>query len=127
MDSGTATSRERLLGFGADALGATSLEHAVELRGRTGARTLACAARSDRILDEAVAAGVDIAVPSVPHLFAVARAARATRQKARVHVRIDLGDGTGRRPAGGVAGAHRAVRVCSSRRASSTRWVSGAT
>lgn len=82
---------ERLLGFGADALGTTSLEHAVELRGRTGARTLAWLHAPTASFDEAVAAGVDIAVPSVPHLFAVARAARATRQKARVHLHIDLG------------------------------------
>jgi len=80
-----------LLAHGADWLGTTSLEEAVALRERTGARTLAWLASPAADFDPAIAAGVDVAVPSVDHLRAVVAAARATGARARVHLHVDLG------------------------------------
>lgn len=80
-----------LLAHGADWLGTTSLEEAVALRRRTGARTLAWLASPAADFDPAVAAGVDVAVPSLAHLRAVVAAARATGERARVHLHVDLG------------------------------------
>lgn len=80
-----------LLAHGADWLGTTSLEEAVALRRRTGARTLAWLASPAADFDAAVAAGVDVAVPSLAHLRAVVAAARATGERARVHLHVDLG------------------------------------
>jgi alanine racemase len=82
---------DHLLRHGADGLGTTSLEHAVQLRRRTGARTLAWLAAPSASFDEAVAEGVDIAVSSLLQLRAVAAAADTTGQAARVHLHIDLG------------------------------------
>lgn len=82
---------EHLLAHGADWLGTTSLDHAVQLRRRTGARTLAWLTSPAAPFEEAVSEGVDIAVPSVPHLMAVAEAAMTTGDRARVHLHIDLG------------------------------------
>jgi alanine racemase len=82
---------EHLLAHGADWLGTTSLDHAVQLRRRTGARTLAWLTSPAASFAEAVSEGVDIAVPSVPHLMAVAEAAGAVGEPARVHLHIDLG------------------------------------
>ena len=80
-----------LLRSGAAALGTTSLAHAVALRRRTGARTLTWLHAPSDAFDEAVAEGVDIAVPSLEHLRAVAAAAGAVGRPARVHLHVDLG------------------------------------
>ncbi|GAA2175141.1 alanine racemase [Agrococcus versicolor] len=80
-----------LLAQGADWLGTTSLAEAVALRERTGARTLAWLASPTADFGPAVAAGVDVAVPSLAHLRAVVAAARATCVPARVHLHVDLG------------------------------------
>ena len=80
-----------LLRSGAAALGTTSLAHAVALRRRTGARTLAWLHAPSDAFDEAFAEGVDIAVPSLEHLRAVAAAAGAVGRPARVHLHVDLG------------------------------------
>lgn len=82
---------EHLLTHGADWLGTTSLDEAVALRTRTGARTLAWLASPSSSFDEAVAAGVDVAVPSLAHLRAVAEAALVTGGRGRVHLHVDLG------------------------------------
>lgn len=82
---------QHLLAHGADWLGTTSLDEAVALRQRTGARTLAWLASPAADFDPAVASGVDVAVPSLAHLRAVVAAARATGERARVHLHVDLG------------------------------------
>ena len=80
-----------LLAHGADWLGTTSLDHAVALRRTTGARTLAWLTSPTASFDDAVDAGVDVAVPSIAHLHAVAASAAAVGTPARVHLHIDLG------------------------------------
>ncbi|QUX29012.1 alanine racemase [Nocardiopsis akebiae] len=77
---------------GATWLGVTSLEEALALR-RAGLRApvLCWLHRADQDFDSAVAADVDLSVPSVGHLRAVADAAVRTGRVAHVHLKADTG------------------------------------
>ncbi|NHC44487.1 alanine racemase [Motilibacter aurantiacus] len=80
------------LASGATALGVTSVEEALALR-RDGveAPVLSWLNPVDAPFDEAVRAGVELAVPSPAHLQAIAAAARRTGRPARLHLHVDIG------------------------------------
>lgn len=82
------------LGAGATSLGVTSVEEALLLRG-AGFRVpiLSWLNPVDGAFDEAVRAGVSLAVPGCAHLAAVLRAASRTRRPARIHLQLDTGMG----------------------------------
>lgn len=81
-----------VLGAGASSIGVTTIEEALALRGTgTTAPILSWLNPVDADWAEAVRAGVDLAVPGLPHLFAIAGAALATGLVARVHLHLDVG------------------------------------
>ncbi|RIQ20268.1 alanine racemase [Jiangella rhizosphaerae] len=78
------------LAAGATRLGVTSVDEALELRAAgIGAPILSWLNPVDADFGAAVAAGVDLAIPSRPHLDAVV--ASATARPARVHLHLDTG------------------------------------
>nr|WP_174267526.1 alanine racemase [Nocardioides zeae] len=80
------------LAHGATRLGVTSLQEALDLRtAGIGAPLLSWLNAVDADWDAALAADVDVAVPSRDHLAAVAAAARATGRTARLHLHLDTG------------------------------------
>ncbi|WP_083922376.1 alanine racemase [Nocardiopsis halotolerans] len=77
---------------GATWLGVTSLEEALSLRDAgIRAPVLCWLHRADQDFDDAVAADVDLSVPSAAHLRAVAEAATRTGRVAHVHLKADTG------------------------------------
>jgi alanine racemase len=80
------------LAHGATWLGVTSIAEGLELR-EAGlvAPMLSWLNPADGHLVPALAAAIDLAVPSLAHLRAVEQAARACGHRARVHVHLDVG------------------------------------
>lgn len=81
-----------VLAHGATSLGVTSIDEALALRSR-GVRSpiLSWLNPVDADFAAALVADVQLAVPSLAHLEAIARAADASRRTARVHLHIDVG------------------------------------
>ena len=80
------------LAHGATRLGVTSLEEALALRAAgVHAPVLSWLNAVDAPWEAALAADVDVAVPSQEHLHAVVAAAHATGRTARVHLHLDTG------------------------------------
>ena len=77
---------------GASWLGVTSIDEALALRlDEIDAPVLSWLNTPDADFGTAIAAGVDLAVPSRAHLAAVAAAAARTGRAARVHLHLDVG------------------------------------
>ncbi|MFF3559342.1 alanine racemase [Streptomyces sp. NPDC002574] len=91
---GAAEAASAALGAGATSLGVASVEEALLLRG-AGFRVpvLSWLNPVDAAFDEALRAGVSLAVPGSAHLAAVVRAAARTRRPARLHLQLDTGMG----------------------------------
>ncbi|MFJ4985356.1 alanine racemase [Streptomyces sp. NPDC088732] len=91
---GAAEAAAASLGAGATSLGVTSVEEALSLR-EAGFRVpiLSWLNPVDAAFDEALRAGVSLAVPGCAHLAAVVRAASRTRRRARIHLQLDTGMG----------------------------------
>ncbi|MFD3452016.1 alanine racemase [Streptomyces sp. NPDC058691] len=91
---GAAEAAAASLGAGATSLGVASVEEALFLRG-AGFRVpvLSWLNPVDAAFDEALRAGVSLAVPGREHLAAVVRAASRTRRPARLHLQLDTGMG----------------------------------
>ncbi|MDX2642084.1 alanine racemase [Streptomyces sp. PA03-1a] len=89
---GAAEAASAALGAGATSLGVTSVEEALHLR-RAGLRVpiLSWLNPVDAAFEEALRAGVSLAVPGHEHLAAVARAASRTGRTAEVHLQLDTG------------------------------------
>ena len=89
---GGAGAARTALANGATWLGVTSIAEAVALReaGLT-APVLSWLNPVDADFGRALAAGIDLAVPSLRHLSAVMDAARASGRGARVHLHLDVG------------------------------------
>ncbi len=89
---GAADVARTALAAGATRLGVTSVDEALELRAAgIGAPVLSWLNPVDADFAAAVAAGVDLAVPSREHLEAVIAAAPDTGRPARVHLHLDTG------------------------------------
>lgn len=83
---------EAVLDAGASSIGVASLEEAFALRDAgIGAPILSWLNTRDAPFEDAVRRRVDVAVPSLALLHAVARGARAAGEPARVHLHIDVG------------------------------------
>lgn len=89
---GAAETASAALGAGATSLGVTSVEEALCLRG-AGIRVpiLSWLNQVDGAFEEALRAGVSLAVPGREHLAAVVRAASRTGRPAKVHLHLDTG------------------------------------
>ena len=89
---GSATVARTALAHGATRLGVTSLEEALALRAAgVHAPVLSWLNAVDAPWEAALAADVDVAMPSQEHLHAVVAAAHATGRTARVHLHLDTG------------------------------------
>jgi alanine racemase len=89
---GGAEAARTALANGATWLGVTSIAEAVALRqAGLAAPVLSWLNPVDADFGLALAAGIDLAVPSLRHLSAVTRAARASGHRARVHLHLDVG------------------------------------
>ena len=83
---------EVVLAAGAASLGVTTIEEALALRDSgTRAPVLSWLNPVDADWAEAIRCGVDVAVPGLSHLFAIAGAALAVGLTARVHLHLDVG------------------------------------
>lgn len=81
-----------VLEAGAQSIGVASVGEALTLRASgVDAPILSWLNPIDAAFDSAVAADIDLAVPSPDLLHAVGKAARATGKRARVHLHIDVG------------------------------------
>jgi alanine racemase len=81
-----------VLGAGASSIGVTTIEEALALRtAGTRAPILSWLNPVDAEWGDAVRSGIDLAVPGLPHLFAIAGAALAVGLTARVHLHLDVG------------------------------------
>jgi alanine racemase len=91
---GAAPVARAALAGGATWLGVATLPEALHLRADgIDAPILSWLYRADEDLLPAVQAGVDLSVPSLSHLHAVARAASTTGVPAAVHLKVDTGLG----------------------------------
>ena len=89
---GGAAAARTALANGATWLGVTSIAEARALReAGLAAPVLSWLNPVDADFGLALAAGIDVAVPSLGHLSAVMRAATATGHRARVHLHLDVG------------------------------------
>lgn len=89
---GGAEAARTALANGATWLGVTSIAEGLALReAGLAAPMLSWLNPVDADFGVAVAAGIDVAVPSLRHLSAVMDAARATGGRARVHLHLDVG------------------------------------
>lgn len=83
---------ELVLANGASSLGVTSIDEALALRAQgVRAPLLSWLNPVDADYRAAILADVQLAVPSLAHLEAIAQAAQAERRRARVHLHIDVG------------------------------------
>ncbi|RUQ96788.1 alanine racemase [Labedella endophytica] len=81
-----------VLGAGARSIGVTTIEEALALRSSgTVAPILSWLNPVDADWAGAVSSDIDLAVPGLPHLFAIAGAAIAIGRPARVHLHLDVG------------------------------------
>ncbi|TDD66844.1 alanine racemase [Jiangella aurantiaca] len=112
---GAADVARTALAAGATRLGVTSVDEALELRAaRIGAPILSWLNPVDADFGAAVAAGVDLAVASRPHLDAVVAAAPGTGP-ARVHLHLDTGMARDGAPPAEWAQLCRAARLAEQR------------
>jgi alanine racemase len=89
---GGADAARTALANGATWLGVTSIAEALTLReAGLAAPVLSWLNPVDADFGLALAAGIDLAVPSLRHLSAVMDAARASGRRARVHLHLDVG------------------------------------
>jgi len=89
---GGAEAARAALANGATRLGVTSIAEGLALReAGLAAPVLSWLNPVDADFGLALAAGIDLAVPSLRHLSAVMGAARATGRRARVHLHLDAG------------------------------------
>ena len=89
---GGAEAARTALGNGATWLGVTSIAEGLALReAGLAAPVLSWLNPVDADFGLALAAGIDLAVPSLRHLDAVMRAAMASGHRARVHLHLDVG------------------------------------
>jgi alanine racemase len=89
---GSAEAARTALANGATWLGVTSIAEALALReAGLAAPILSWLNPVDADFGVALAAGIDLAVPSLRHLSAVMCAATATGRRARVHLQLDVG------------------------------------
>ena len=89
---GSAETARTALANGATWLGVTSIAEGLALReAGLAAPVLSWLNPVDADFGLALAAGIDLAVPSLRHLSAVMGAARASGRRARVHVHLDVG------------------------------------
>jgi alanine racemase len=83
---------QSVLEAGAKAIGVTSIEEALALRtAGVSAPMLSWLNTVDADFESAIRQKIDLAVPSVDVLYAIARAARIAGTRARVHLHIDVG------------------------------------
>ncbi len=89
---GSADAARTALANGATWLGVTSIAEGLALRkAGLAAPVLSWLNPVDADFGLALAAGIDVAVPSLRHLSAVMGAARASGRRARVHLHLDVG------------------------------------
>lgn len=83
-----------VLEAGAGSIGVTSIDEALALRqAGIGAPILSWLNTPDADFETALRARIDLAVPNLELLYAIAGAARATGTAARVHLHVDVGTG----------------------------------